>query len=213
MKRLSALASAIVPAPVIADVGCDHGIIAGYCARSKIAERVIASDVSDACLDKARKALVGLDNVEFVCCDGIGFRCDEAVIAGMGGKLVCGILDRARADNFLPNTLVVMPHRDVDAVRRKLAELGYTVEADFMIEDKNRFYSVIRARQSEIPHEFSELQCLYGVFFEQKSDILRAYLIHQYNTYSVAPERNADKLSSLRAALRFQSEDGRATDI
>ncbi len=214
MRRLEALASVIVPAHVIADVGCDHGMIAGYCARSGIAERVVASDISEACLDKARRSLDGCGNVDFVCCDGIGYECDEAVIAGMGGLLICDILERANKDGRLPETLVVMPHRDAPAVRRKLAGLGYFIEVDFITAASGRFYPVMRAvKRGGAPQSLDELQYLFGVFYTQKSDVMRAYLIKQYNTYAVAPERNAEKLVNLRAALRFQERGGDYSDI
>ena len=66
MTRLAAVCSLIEPAGVIADVGCDHGIVAEYCADKCLADIVIASDVSDACLEKARKRLFGRTNVRFV---------------------------------------------------------------------------------------------------------------------------------------------------
>ncbi|MDE7464690.1 MAG: class I SAM-dependent methyltransferase [Clostridiales bacterium] len=213
MKRLEALASTITPACVIADVGCDHGIIAGYCAKSGLATRIIASDISAACLDKARNALGEFDNVEFVCCDGIGYECDEAVIAGMGGLLICEILDRANADGVLPSTLALLPHRNTDSVRRKLIELGYRIDKDFMTKDRGKIYSIIRAVKTSPAQRLTELQYLYGVFCAEKCDILAEYLINQYRTYSVAPERNAKKLLNLRECLRLQGVDVSATDI
>lgn len=213
MKRLDALASAIVPARVIADVGCDHGRIAGYCVKNRLAERVIASDISDECLDKARRTLCGNGNVEFVLCDGIGYECDEAVVAGMGGALICEILDRADKNGLLPKTLVLLPHRNADSVRRKLNELRYRIDVDFMTEDGGKFYPIMRAEMSEQKQTLTDLQYLFGVFCEQKSDTLEKYLISKYNTYSVAPERNRQILSNLRDALRFQGVDACATDI
>lgn len=211
MKRLDALASVIAPADVIADVGCDHGYVAEYCVNSRLAKRVIASDISDACLDKARRVLKGKANVSIVLCDGIGYECDEAVIAGMGGALICGILDRANSQGLLPKTLVLLPHRNVDQVRRKINELGYGIDVDFMIEDGGKFYSVIRAQKSVEAQTLTPIQYLFGAFCEKKSDTLKAYLINQYNTYMVAPERNKEILSNISVALKIQ-DDG-ATDI
>ena len=47
MTRLEAIKSLIEPADAIADVGCDHGLIAEYCAKSGMAKNVIASDISE----------------------------------------------------------------------------------------------------------------------------------------------------------------------
>ncbi|MCH5163179.1 MAG: SAM-dependent methyltransferase [Clostridiales bacterium] len=207
MTRLDALESVIVPAETIADVGCDHGLVAKYCVTAGLAELVIASDISEACLDKARHTLADEKNVQFVRCDGIGYSCDEAVISGMGGLLICGILDRANADGLLPTTLVLLPHRDADAVRRKLTELKYGIDKDFMIKDRGRYYSVIRAERRGAAQSLTERQYLFGAFCEVKSDVLVEYLTEKYKIYLVAPERNADKLSKLRDCLSLQGAD------
>ncbi|MDE6293893.1 MAG: class I SAM-dependent methyltransferase, partial [Clostridiales bacterium] len=65
-ERLDLIKSLIVPAKIIADVGCDHGRIAEYCANSGVAELVIASDISGKCLQKARTLLGDKSNVKFV---------------------------------------------------------------------------------------------------------------------------------------------------
>ena len=202
MKRLEAVCSLIVPAKTIADVGCDHGLVAEYCAGTRNFERVIASDISAACLDKARAALKDYDNVEFRCCDGIDYTCDEAVIAGMGGANICEILQNA---SNLPEILVLCPHRDADSVRRTLIKLGYGIECDVIIEDLGRFYFVLRARSGIIAQEPSELQYLFGMNCGKRDDTLKKYLTKLYNTYNIAPERNAQKLMQIKRALDAQN--------
>lgn len=204
MTRLAAVCSLIVPARVIADVGCDHGRVAEYCAAKGFADTVIASDISAACLDKARKRLAGNTNVRFEVCDGIGYRCDEAVIAGMGGILISDIILRAE---HKPETLVLCPHRDADRVRRTLGACGYAIDRDMLIEERNRFYFVIRAKLTGAPRELSEEQYLFGAFSDGDRGSLLRYLTVKYNEYAVAPERNADKLEPIIAALRRRGVD------
>lgn len=207
MTRLAAVCSLIEPAGVIADVGCDHGIVAEYCADKGLADTVIASDVSDACLEKARKRLFDRTNVSFVACDGIDYVCDEAVIAGMGGILISDIILRAETK---PNTLVLCPHRDADRVRRTLNACGYAIDRDMLIEERGRFYFVMRAKRTTEPQRLSEEQYLFGTFQHEICDTLCRYLTVKYNEYAVAPERNADKLEPIIAALRRQGVDPEA---
>lgn len=200
--RLDAIKSLIKPAPVIADVGCDHGLIAEYCAESKLAKRVIASDISEMCLDKAKNALRGYDNIEFRCCDGLEYYCDEAIIAGMGGLLIGKILTRAED---LPHTVIVCPHRDCADLRRTLVALGYTIDKDLMCKERGKLYSVMRAEKcAETTQRLGELQMLFGVYYDEKCDLLREYLVKLYNTYMRAPSRNYEKLQPVITAMRIQ---------
>lgn len=199
--RLDAIKALVLPAKRIADVGCDHARIAEYCVNCGIAESVVASDISEQCLNKARARLGNADNVTFVCCDGIKYDCDEAVIAGMGGLLIMQILESATC---LPETLVLCPHRDCYAVRSKLTELGYTIDVDTDICDRGKFYSVMRAVRGTQKQALSELQLLFGVNVAKDSAVLKARLKKLYYTYMQAPESNALKISQVKAAAALQ---------
>ncbi|MCH5153996.1 MAG: SAM-dependent methyltransferase [Clostridiales bacterium] len=199
-KRLDLIKSLIVPSGVIADVGCDHGLIAEYCL--DIADRVIASDISEKCLQKARDRLSHASNVTFICCDGLGYECDEAIISGMGGILIARLLREAKS---LPKTLIVSPHRDEGLVRTTLIELGYGIDRDIPIYDKNKYYSVIRADKESGVKELSHLQTLFGVDCDKPSDALARRLNQLYATYSLAPDANSQRLSDVTAAMRLQN--------
>ena len=204
--RLFTVCSMLVNAKTVADVGCDHAYVAKYCAESGAFEHIIASDISESCLKKAIALLRGYDNVSFVCCDGIAYDCDEAVISGMGGMLVCDILREATCK---PQTVIVCPHRDAATVRKTLLELGYGIDRDVAVEENGKYYGVIRATLDGGARNLSELQLLFGLEVAQKNEILTAWLIKQYNTYMVAPSANAEKLTAVRSALALQ---GVATD-
>ncbi len=198
--RLAAIADAVLPARVIADVGCDHGLIAKYCVDYSLCERVIASDISEVCLKKARAALSCYDNITFEVCDGIQYDCDEAVIAGMGGTLICDIIVKAKRK---PDALVLCPHRNTDLVRRTLTTQGYAIKKDVLCKDRGKYYFVIRAElQKNTVAELSELQYLFGADYREKSELLEEYLRLQYNTYMRAPERNAEKLALVERAIK-----------
>jgi len=201
---LDTVKSLIVAADTIADVGCDHGKIAEFCAKSGLARRVIASDISDSCLDKARKRLSDAPNVTFLLCDGIDYECDEAVIAGMGGLLVCDILANAECK---PKTLVLCPHRNGYDVRKTLFALGYGIDRDEAVCDRGKFYSVIRAVRGENVCELTELQLLFGKHCATPNAVLREWLIKLYGTYAVARSANASKLENVAAALEMQGVD------
>ncbi len=199
--RLAAISSLIEPARVIADVGCDHGLIAEYCVKNGVCERVIASDISATCLNKAKSKLAAYKNVTFMVCDGIEYECDEAIIAGMGGLLISAILEKAAV---LPQTLVLCPHRDADIVRRTLIRLRYSIDGDIIAEERGKIYFIIRARRDGGAQALDELQYLFGVNYRCENDLLKAYLQKLYDICMLAPDKNADRLASVLAAMTAQ---------
>ncbi len=204
MTRLDALTSLIVKADTVADVGCDHGYAAEFCAKNGIANRIIASDISAKCLEKAKKTLSGVQNVEFIVCDGIDYECDEAIIAGMGGILICSILKTAMSRGRLPETVVVMPHRDVESVRRLLTEYGYAIERDIIVKDRNQYYFAIRAEKKDGAQALTDLQYSFGIDYDKPNDVMREYLVKLHGTYSIASRQNKQKLIKVRQAMLAQ---------
>jgi len=93
MDRLEAIFLLIHPCGIFADIGCDHGLISEYALG--YAKKIIAADISEKCLSKARQLLSPQKNIEFVVSDGfknIKDSVDLAVIAGMGGHTIVEIL-------------------------------------------------------------------------------------------------------------------------
>ena len=96
MDQISAVCSLIRPSRNLADIGCDHGLVAAYALDVGIGE-VIAADISEGSLDKARRLLAGRANVRFVISDGfdgIPVRVEQAVVSGMGGLKIADIISR-----------------------------------------------------------------------------------------------------------------------
>ena len=144
-ERLKIIFSEISPCKRFADVGCDHGYIAKAVMDSGKAEKVIVSDISEKCLDKARGLLreeLADGRAEAVVSDGFDkvIGVDEALIAGMGGEETVSILLRAKK---LPDKLILQPMKNADKVRRAAIELGFKVEKDYVFKSGGKFYDLI----------------------------------------------------------------------
>ena len=109
-KRQSVLFGEIEKGGSFADVGCDHGYIAEAVLYSKLCDKVIISDVSEKCLKKADDRLKEryFRQYEAIVSDGFDSlpRVDQAVVAGMGGRLIASFLTRR---TFTPKRLVLQP--------------------------------------------------------------------------------------------------------
>ncbi len=147
-KRFETLLSLIPDCKVFADVGCDHGYIAYEMLKNRKCDRVIASDISAECLQKAETLLRETFPDKYTAVVSDGFEnvgnCDCALIAGMGGDTIADIL--VAAAGRLPEYLVLQPMKNSQRVRRDLVSLGYEILRDYTFRD-GKFYDVILAKK------------------------------------------------------------------
>lgn len=143
--RLREIFSLLPSCKVFADVGCDHGYVAKAMLTSGKCDKVIISDISEKCLDKARELLSAeIAGGRAVAVVSNGFEnlpnCDLALIAGMGGEEIVSILKNAKN---LPENLVLQPMKNTQKVRKKIIELGYAVKKDYTFLCGKIFYDLM----------------------------------------------------------------------
>lgn len=186
-KRLQELFSLIDSCSVFADIGCDHGYITQAVVNSGIAKKVYATDVSLQSLNKA-KELLGKDdanNVNFYHTDGfdnLPNDIDTALIAGMGGEEICGILKKAKV---LPKTLILQPMKNSEKLRRLVVELGFSIQSDYMFFDGDKFYEVIKCVNNGVIDRYSEDEFTFGRDnLREKSKDFKLYLTRRIEMLS-----------------------------
>ena len=144
-KRLEEIFALIPTCDVFADIGCDHGYVAKAMLDSKKCQKVVISDISAKCLQKAEQLLSGYINQGLATSivtdgfNGISY-CDCALIAGMGGEEICSIMQSAKS---LPQTLVVQPMKNSSKVRGTALSLGYKIVVDYTFNCGRIFYDLI----------------------------------------------------------------------
>ena len=200
--RINAVCSLIEPCGIFADVGCDHGMVAGYA--SKICGKVIAADVSEKAIVLLKEKFADKPNVICRVSDGFDLipePVDQAVIAGMGGRLIIKILSRyARRPD-----LIIGAQHDVSAVRVWLTENGYKIIADRCVYDRGKYYDVIRAVAGE-SEPLTEIERTIGVFYKQKNPDLLRFLTEseeKINGYK-RTSGNDRRLALIKEALEWQ---------
>lgn len=140
-RRLEALA-AWLPAGPVADIGCDHGLLAAYLAAER---RVIAMDISDAALAKTRGLAerFGLSLLEIRKSDGFSaLRAGEArsaVIAGLGGEAIARILREGESVARSLERLALQPMQGQAELRGWLHESGFAVTDERIVRDGRLF--------------------------------------------------------------------------
>lgn len=160
-ERLNKIFAELPCCNVFADVGCDHGYIADAMLKSGKCKRVVISDISEKCLDKAIKLLSENYSGKFTAVVSDGFEkivgADVALIAGMGGEVICDIISSAKD---LPQTLVLQPMKNSDKVRLTLLGCGYKILKDYTFKD-GKFYDLIVAEKGD-GDKYSADEIIFG---------------------------------------------------
>jgi len=164
-KRLRAAADWVEPCDIIADIGCDHGRLGAMLLLENRARHLIASDISEKSLQKAKHCLQrhGLTGrAEFFVADGLDAltqKVDTICILGMGGETLSGIL--LRGQSKLQNAALVLgAHTNLYVVRKTLQAIGYRISGEQLVRSEGRMYVLVRAEQGnglEEPYTRREL--------------------------------------------------------
>lgn len=152
-KRLQAVADFVTPQSRLADVGTDHAYVPIFLAEEKKIARAVAMDIVDGPLQRARENIAAHhleDVIETRKSDGLAAlqpgEADTAVIAGMGGLLICRILEQGRRTALSLRELVLEPQSDTDKVREYLLKNGYVICDEEMVLEDGKYYPVLKAR-------------------------------------------------------------------
>lgn len=152
-NRLKTIASYITPGTGFADVGTDHGFIPASMAVNGYDGNIIATDINSAPLQTAVNTAreYGVENkIEFLCCDGLSLcdpeKIDTIVIAGMGGDMICHILDYSYWCMDGKYKLILQPMTKAEVVRYWLVYNGFEILNEDLAEDAGTVYQIIVAR-------------------------------------------------------------------
>lgn len=196
-KRLSEIASFVEPGLVLADIGTDHGFLPISLVQSGQTPEAYACDVRKGPLEQAQKnvAAAGLTGqIKVLLGDGFGALApgdaECAVIAGMGGPLICRILEEGKAVAETLSQIVLSPQSEPDTVRHYVYDRGMHIAREKMLVDMDKYYVVLDVRPGAGPMEkacyFRYGRCL----IKEKNTVLYEYL-----------EKEADTLSGIREKL------------
>jgi len=177
--RLEKIAELCGRCSSFADIGTDHGRLGAYMLQTGLCERVQFTDISEPSLMKAKRLLSTLgiaDKARFLVGDGakaLSERADVAVIAGMGGETISGIIARGR-EELADARLVLQPNVGAEDVRRQLVESGYAICDEVVVRDGRRLYVIIAAEPGSM--ELTDFQLAVGpVLMEKRPDSLFEY--------------------------------------
>lgn len=178
--RLDAVASCVEKGEYIIDVGTDHAYVPIFLCKYGIIDHAVASDIREGPLKIAKQNIskFGLDDkIETLLCPGLekaylfpDITC--AVIAGMGGDMICGILNN-NIELSKKINLVLNPMTHYVQLRKYLYENGFEINKEKLAKEDRRVYQIICANYTGINTEYEDYELYLGKkLLENKDDPL-----------------------------------------
>lgn len=206
-QRLKAVAGFVRPGSRIADIGTDHGYVPIYLAEQGRIGSALAMDVRPGPLERAKEHIREYEayckhpiSITARLSDGLQKlspgEADTVIIAGMGGELVIRILKEGRHVWSSVDHYILSPQSDLDKVRRFLAESGFVIRDETMVQEEGKYYTIMSVGRGQMRYD-SQVQYLYGkILMEKKDTVLQEYLEKERRRiYGILEGLNAGDLS------------------
>ena len=198
--RLAAIASMVAPGKPLIDIGTDHAYIpVKLCAEGTIPSAV-AADINAGPLAKAEANIFvsGLaGSVKPVLSDGLedievkgG---ESAVIAGMGGPTIMGIIERGGEEVMKLPELILEPQSRENDVREFLVRNGFSITDETMVSEDGKYYFIMKAVYTGEKTELSDVEAFYGpCLLADRNPVLLRFLEKQLEELHIIEDRVLD---------------------
>ena len=139
----------------VADIGTDHGYLAIELARKNISDFIVASDKNFGPVQAAKKSIyaAGFEKIISVR-QGDGLKVlqknevDTICIAGMGGNLICEILNESPEILSTTENLILQPMNATEKIYNWIEENNFFVADIDLAESNGIIYEIIFAAKS-----------------------------------------------------------------
>ncbi len=220
-RRMRAVADLVDAGDHVVDVGTDHGYIPIYLIKAGIARHVIALDVKEGPLLRARRHVRDFgceEEIEVRFSDGLknvsAQEADTAILSGMGGPLIEKILTDGAEVAGQMKCLILQPQSEVADVRKFLVQHGFSIRKEDMVEEDHKFYFLMKAVPGK-SESYADYEYTYGKqLLKERHPVLKDYLVWEQNMLSriekeLPEEPESDRLRSRRAQLKEERAQNR----
>ncbi|MDE7213623.1 MAG: class I SAM-dependent methyltransferase [Anaeroplasmataceae bacterium] len=192
MDRIKKIASLTKGSKVVCDIGCDHAYALVYAIKEYGVQKGIAADISLGPLLNAKKTIEEYhleQQIKTILSDGFDAISsqdfDTAIIAGMGGVLMCDILNRA-LPKLKGKRLILEANSDTYRIRTLLSENGFYIVEEAALYDHGKYYEILVFEEGK--SNYDSLDIDYGPhlrrtkpqafikYYQKKLDLLSSIL-------------------------------------
>ena len=213
-KRLETIASFVCKGSIIADIGTDHGYIPIRLVQDGICPRAYAMDVRKGPLERAAAHVeeYGLSKqIVLRLSDGLQRlepgEADTVIIAGMGGELICRILEAGDHVRDSVSSWILSPQSELGSVRRYLEQKGFSIRREAMVKEDGKYYTILEAEKGRMslvkPWYYEYGECL----IRERDPVLSEYLEKELASIRAIRSSLEGKETKSAASRRRELED------
>ncbi|WP_298830237.1 tRNA (adenine(22)-N(1))-methyltransferase TrmK [uncultured Planococcus sp.] len=186
--RLTRVAYHVPKGAVVADIGSDHAYLPCYLVLNGVADKAVAGEVVKGPFESARKQVQqegltgqidvrlasGLDAIQPE--DGI----NAVTIAGMGGPLICSILEQGKERLDGVERLILQPNVHAKSIRDWAAANDWVITEEEILKENEKIYEILVLEKTLSPVLLTQQQLLMGPeLMKQKTEIFREKWIRE----------------------------------
>lgn len=167
--RLARIAAYLPEGAFFADIGSDHAYLPCYVCRRDDSARAIASDVNEGPFQRTENAIqtAGLnDRIDARLGNGLQTlahqEVQQIVISGMGGILICKILQAGQDKLHKVSRLIIQPNSDERYVRKYLMRQPFVITHEELVDENGHIYEILVADKATHPKALTEKELLFG---------------------------------------------------
>lgn len=182
-RRLESIKSFILKNDKVVDVGCDHGYLSIELYEKKLCQSVIATDINESALDRAKKNIREKNlPIRTVLTDGLKNIStkdyDTVVISGMGTRTILHILDnKAKIKNV--KKIILQSNNNRVELREEMNKLGFYLKDEKIIYENKKYYITMLFVKSANKNTKEEIK--YGILKKEYFDYYN-YVITSYKS-------------------------------
>ena len=179
--RLQCVADCIQPCRLLADIGTDHAYIPIYSIQNGIAHNAIASDVVKGPLQIAEENIKKYgfkDKILTAIADGLDSAkgADVIVIAGMGGKLICSLIQKNKIIAKSACYMVLQPMTCSYELRKFLHSNGFLIADEKLTAEENKIYNIMVVKPGIEKYDDEFFYYIGKKLFENQDPLLSKYI-------------------------------------
>lgn len=171
MDRIKRIASFCKGSKVVCDIGCDHAYALAYAIQEYGVQKGIAADIAEGPLLNAKKTIKEFHlekQIKTILSDGFDAierdAFDTAILAGMGGSLMCEILKRA-LPKLKDKKLILEANSDTYRIRSLLSTNGFSIVTEDALYDHGKYYEILVFEKGN--SKYDQLDITYGPFLRR----------------------------------------------
>ena len=205
-QRIKTIGDFIESDDVVVDVGADHGLLELYLIGKYENITITAVENKVGPYRILENNLKGYKNVKLSLSDGlecVSRQTKTVVIAGMGGLNIVKILSRYPEKTNRLKKIVVDAHRDIEIVRRTLANFSFRIKKEKIVFEQDKFYVVSEFVKSKKPVRYSNnvLQIGYKLYEDELWPRYKEYLT-QKNNQTIEKIKDIDSMQDIILSLQ-----------